>query len=159
ERKHLMTNRSYVLKYISDEDFIAAVKNSKSKNDLFKKLGYKSYSSNSLKGVEKRAEKLGVKLYLDQHKISTRLYSVSNEKFKEIIENNTVLTEVLEELGYSRNNGSMRKYIRKRAEELGLNMEHYNGYNYKRKNKKRKIDYDYIFVENSKYSNNTRVKQ
>ena len=143
----------------SDAYFKECIKDSVSMADLHRKLGYKGTSTGTVKAINKRAKGLGLQIKFEKKRKNTGLYTIPDEVFTEVIERNSVMTDVLEELGYSRTNGSMRRYIKNRIDELNISTEHYKGVKAKGKNKgASEPNYKEIFKEGSRYKNNTRVK-
>jgi Zn finger protein HypA/HybF involved in hydrogenase expression len=82
------------------------------------------------------------------------------EEFKEAIESSSFMSEILEKLGYSRQSGSSAKKVKERALRDDISLDHILTY---RQSDKR-VHYTYnhslddILVENSKYTNNSRLK-
>lgn len=82
------------------------------------------------------------------------------DEFKEIILNSSYMAEILEKLGYSRQSGSSAKKVKERADFEGISLEHIIIYTKsdKRTHYTFKREFDDILVENSTYTNNSRLK-
>jgi hypothetical protein len=84
---------------------------------------------------------------------------ISADEFKNLIENSTSIMEVLNKLGYQNKSGTMHNKVKKRIKEDGLNTEHMNKLNNSLiKNGVTKIPIEEILIENSSYTNRTRLK-
>lgn len=67
----------------------------------------------------------------------------SNEKFKEIVQNNNSFKSVMSALGYNSNSGDSKAQLLKKIESLGIDISHFNN------KKKRKLSDEDIFKEDS----------
>lgn len=68
----------------------------------------------------------------------------SNEKFKEIVQNNNSFKSVMSALGYNSSSGDSKAQLLKKIESLGIDISHFNN-----NNKKRKLSDEDIFKEDS----------
>lgn len=86
---------------------------------------------------------------------TSKVYSISDEDFQQLITKSNSFREALIELGYC---GTGRGYdiIKRRCKELNISTEHFN-----RIGRNNKVVYplEEILVENSTYQNNTKLKE
>lgn len=68
----------------------------------------------------------------------------SNEKFKEIVQNNNSFKSVMSALGYNSSSGDSKAQLLKKIESLGIDISHFNN-----NNKRRKLSDEDIFKEDS----------
>lgn len=86
----------------------------------------------------------------------SKVYQVSDEEFKSIIENSNSYSECLKKLGLGTRGGSSTDILKRRIKELNLSTNHFSrtiNPNYK------KYDLKDILVENSTYANISRLKK
>jgi predicted RNA-binding Zn-ribbon protein involved in translation (DUF1610 family) len=90
---------------------------------------------------------------------TSKVDMISADEFKSLISNSESIAEVLGKLGYQNKSGTMHNKVKKRIKEDGLNTEHMNKLNNSLiKNGVTKIPLDEILIENSTYTNRTRLK-
>lgn len=89
-----------------------------------------------------------------------RLWGFTNEEFTHIVSNSYFMVDILETLGYSRTSGTMRRYVKKRIEELGIDTSHFIGQKgaVGRSVRIPKYSLEEILVENSPYRSTSRLK-
>ena len=89
----------------------------------------------------------------------SKVYSVSDEEFLDIVDNSISYSEILRELGLSTNGGSSLKPLKSRIEELGLDVSHFKRINgsHSGKSSVRHKTED-ILIANSPYQNRTALK-
>lgn len=79
--------------------------------------------------------------------------------FKLLIENSTSIMEVLEKLGYKNKSGTMHNIVKSRIKRENISISHMNKLNNdNNKNGVNKIPLEDIMIENSTYTNKTRLK-
>ena len=88
---------------------------------------------------------------------TSKVYSVSDEVFKNIIKNANSYSDCMRALGLTTRGGSSTERLKQRIKELNCSVEHFQQSNGKSANAK--YDLDDILVENSTYQNITRLKE
>jgi len=88
---------------------------------------------------------------------TSKVYSVSDEVFKDIIKNANSYSDCMRALGLTTRGGSSTERLKQRIKELNCSVEHFQQSNGKSANAK--YDLDDILVENSAYQNITRLKE
>ena len=90
----------------------------------------------------------------------SRFQQITDEYFTEVIEKSEYMVDVLEKLGYQRTSGTMTKYIKKRADRLGLDLSHFIGQKGKRGGgNTARHTLEEILVEDSFYTNRPSLKR
>ena len=87
--------------------------------------------------------------------MSSKIYEVSDSDFKSIVNSANNYSDCLRALGLSPRGGSSTAILKRRIEELGCSVEHFN---YKNNPNSQKYSMDEILIENSTYSNRERLK-
>ena len=133
---------------IEKEKLIELVKESNSFNDLTVKVGYSSASSGSVQRVRNRVK---------QENICTKHFSIRNgrtpladikkEKFIEVVNNSLNIKDILEYFNFSPNSGSMAQLVRKRINNLNLDISHFG-----KKPNRYKYTLEELLIDNSSYS-------
>ena len=59
--------------------------------------------------------------------MTSLMYSISNEEFKELVANSCSINDVSKKLGYSNTHGNTNALFRKRCAELNISYEHFCG--------------------------------
>jgi 5-methylcytosine-specific restriction endonuclease McrA len=89
----------------------------------------------------------------------SKVDSISSEEFKALVQDSPSIMEVLRKLGYKNRSGAMHKKVKERIDEDGLSTDHMNRLNNSAyRNSHNKTPMKKILVENSTYTNNTRMK-
>ena len=86
-----------------------------------------------------------------------RLKNIPDDVFENAVKESRCLQEVVGKLGYSKSSGSMGKFVKKRIEEMKIDVSHFET-SHIRSSHPRYILKD-ILVENSSYGNINRLKQ
>ena len=89
---------------------------------------------------------------------TSKVYSVSDEEFKDIIKNANSYSDCMRALGLTTRGGSSTERLKQRIEELECSIKHFGQLN-NGKNANAKYDLDEILIENSPYQNTTRLKE
>lgn len=89
---------------------------------------------------------------------TSKVYSVSDEEFKNIIQNANSYSDCMRALGLTTRGGSSTERLKQRIEELGCSIEHFGQLN-NGKSANAKYDLDEILIENSFYQNIARLKE
>jgi 5-methylcytosine-specific restriction endonuclease McrA len=116
---------------ISDEEFICIVKNNNYMKDIIKNCGYKKISGKSRNKIKKRISKLNIDIkHLSKYgKNENKLNKISNEDFIIIVKESNYLYEVAKKCGYlikkNQCGKKLKDKIRKRIDELSINIEHF----------------------------------
>lgn len=87
----------------------------------------------------------------------SRFRNINDEAFIGILKSNFFMVDILAELGYSQNSGSMVSIIEKRAEDLEVSLSHLKGNSANKDNTR--IDIEKILVKNSTYTNIYTLKR
>lgn len=87
----------------------------------------------------------------------SKVYSISEEEFRNLIKSSYSYREALLKLGYC---GSGRGYdiIKRRIKELNISIKHFSSFG-KNSNNKIKYTLQEILIKDSKYTNTTNMKQ
>ena len=92
-------------------------------------------------------------------KKESKLNIISDYNFKIMVETSDSVSEIITKLGYKNKSGNIHKYIKTRIDNNNLSLEHMtklnNGVN---RNRITKIPLSEILIENSTYTNRTRLK-
>ena len=88
--------------------------------------------------------------------MASKVYQVSDEKFKEIVANANTYSDCLRALGLTTKGGSSTDILKRRIAELECSTEHFGKKNKQSANAKYSLDE--ILVENSTYANTSRLK-
>lgn len=86
----------------------------------------------------------------------SKVYQVSDEDFKEIINNANSYSDCLKALGLGTRGGSSTDVLKRRILELNCSIEHFG--KIKKQSPNAKYDLDEILIENSTYANISRLK-
>ena len=86
----------------------------------------------------------------------SKVYQVSDEDFKEIINNANSYSDCLRALGLSTKGGSSTDILKRRISELNCSIEHFG--KIKKQSPNAKYNLDEILIENSTYANISRLK-
>lgn len=82
----------------------------------------------------------------------------SEKDLRELVEKSTTYAEVLRSLGYHEKGGAPWRNLKKRLEELNISVEHFKGRAHGT-SKTQKYKLEEILIEDSTYTNMTRLKQ
>lgn len=88
--------------------------------------------------------------------MSSKVYSISDEQFKDIIASSNSYTDCLRALGLGTKGGSSTDILKRRIRELNCSTEHFHSKERQATNAKYSLDE--ILVENSSYANIARLK-
>lgn len=77
------------------------------------------------------------------------IWTMSDEDFKAVVDENTSVSAIVQALGYSKNSGGMAKVVRNRIKELNINTEHFKLHN----TFYTVYPLEEILIENSPYTN------
>ena len=83
-----------------------------------------------------------------------RVYSLTDDEFKNLIKNSSSFLQCMLELGYTKNGRYAYDLIKRRCEELNVSTSHFH----RKNSNKQKYDLEEILVKGSKYLNYTRLK-
>lgn len=86
----------------------------------------------------------------------SKIYLVSDEEFKQIIQNNYSYSDCLRALGLGTRGGSSTDILKRRIKELNLNTDHFS---LTHSGAYKKYSLDEILVQNSTYANITSLKK
>ena len=89
----------------------------------------------------------------------SKVYSISDNEFKQLIANSTTYSECLRKLGLTTRGGSSRDVLKKRIAELNCSTEHFGHYNSNNQSYNTTYTLKQICVENSTYHNIDRLKK
>jgi hypothetical protein len=81
----------------------------------------------------------------------SKLQNFSIEEFTDIVSSSFYFGDLLEKLGYSKNNGSSRLFIKRRCEKEGISLSHMIGRKGRKVPRKSIIPLEEILVKDSKY--------
>ena len=88
----------------------------------------------------------------------SKVYSISDDEFKQLIANSTTYSECLRKLGLATRGNSSRDIIKKRIAELNCSTEHFGNSSSDNKGYNTKYSLEEICIENSTYYNIERLK-
>lgn len=88
----------------------------------------------------------------------SKVYKLNDDDFKELVLSNHGYSDILRGLGLSPKGGSSSKVLKRRIQELDIDISHFYPINKKAIDSKRKNLED-ILVENSTYTNISRLKK
>lgn len=84
---------------------------------------------------------------------------MDSEEFKTLVQDSPSIIEILRKLGYNNRSGAMHNKIKERIKKDGLSTYHMNRLNNTvNRNSHNKTPMEELLVENSTYTNNTRMK-
>ena len=86
-----------------------------------------------------------------------KVYSIPEQEFKKIVENNTTYVNMLREMGLSEKGGNSSKLLKRRISELNLSVSHLEKSTDKAHASVRK-PLEEILIQNSTYMNISRLK-
>lgn len=91
----------------------------------------------------------------------SKVYLISDEEFKQIVANANSYSDCLREIGLETCGGSSTNILKRRINELQCSTEHFSKKNNPAYKQPHGAQYtlDEILVENSSYSNSTRLKE
>lgn len=89
----------------------------------------------------------------------SKVYSISDKEFKQLVAESTTYSECLRKLGLKTRGGSSTDILKKRINELNCSTEHFGHYNFNNKSYNTKYDLDEICIKNSPYTNIDRLKK
>lgn len=89
---------------------------------------------------------------------TSKVYQVSDEEFKTIVQEADSFSDCLRALGLGTNGGSSTDTLKRRIKELNCDISHF-GEKAKIKSPNAKYSLDEILIENSSYANISRLKQ
>lgn len=89
---------------------------------------------------------------------TSKVYSVSDEEFKNIIKNANSYSDCMRALGLTTRGGSSTERLKQRIKELQCSTEHF-GQLFNGKSANVKYDLEDILIENSPYQNITKLKE
>ena len=85
---------------------------------------------------------------------------ISADEFSSLVESCPSIMDILRKLGYRNKSGAVHRKIKERIEREGLNTDHMNRLNNSNcRNATNKTPIEEILVENSSYTNNSRMKK
>lgn len=87
----------------------------------------------------------------------SKVYNLKDEDFKELIQNSYSFAECARKIGLSVNGKNATIQIKKRCEELGLSLEHFNPM--KAAHERTKQSLEEILIKDSNYRNSDRLKK
>lgn len=90
--------------------------------------------------------------------IISKIYQVSDEEFKKIVQEANSYSDCLRALDLGTKGGSSTDILKRRIKELNCSTEHFNSYN-KSKKPQQKYLLDEILIENSTYANISCLKK
>lgn len=90
--------------------------------------------------------------------MKSKVYNYTDEEFKEIIARNHSWCACAKEIGLSPNGSNSRNQLKKRVEELNLDISHFSQ-TQDAKSAAIKHSLEEIMVENSSYQNTTKLKE
>ncbi len=90
--------------------------------------------------------------------MKSKVYNCTDEEFKDIIARNHSWCACAKEIGLSPNGSNSRNQLKKRVEELNLDISHFSQ-TQDAKTAAIKHSLDEIMVENSSYQNTTKLKE
>lgn len=88
--------------------------------------------------------------------MKSKVYSISDEEFINLVKTKTTYSDILRELGLSTNGGSSTDVLKRRIKELNCSIEHFKVKSKTSPNVKYALDE--ILVQNSTYANISRLK-
>lgn len=86
-----------------------------------------------------------------------KVYKINDKEFIQLVKSNSTYSDILKNLGLSAKGGTAFKLLKRRIEELKIDISHFESINYRATAKKR-IPLEEILVENSVYQNISRLK-
>lgn len=86
-----------------------------------------------------------------------RLKKIPDDVFRNAVKESRCLQEVVEKLGYSKSSGSMGRFVKKRIEEMEIDISHFETTHIRSSHPKYALED--ILIENSPYGNINRLKQ
>jgi len=92
-------------------------------------------------------------------KNKSKIYSISDEEFRQLIKNNTCYSDVLRYFELSTTGEASRKILKKRIAELSCDTSHFISYKLPSKEYFTKYTLEEILIENSNYLNKDRLKR
>ena len=87
----------------------------------------------------------------------SKVYQVSDEEFKKIVQSSNTYSDCLRALGLGTNGGSSTDILKRRIKELNCSTEHFNQKN--KQSYQSKYSLDEILIENSPYANISSLKR
>lgn len=87
----------------------------------------------------------------------SKIWSISDEELKKIVQDSLSLGDVLDYLGYSRASGAMAKMLKERLSKSCISTLHFKPF--ARNNQKSIYNLSEILVDNSKYTNINSLKK
>lgn len=91
-------------------------------------------------------------------KQKSKIYLISNEDFSCLVANSTSYSDILRKIGLTTRGGCSQTLLKKRIKDLNLDISHFLPYS-SSPFSKNKIPINEILVENSNYSNTSKLKQ
>ena len=91
-------------------------------------------------------------------KHKSKIWLISDDEFISIVNKHCCITDILNELGFSKTSGSMANHVKERIKELNINTNHITGKKLTHKSNA-KYDLKDILIENSTYTNIDRLKK
>lgn len=88
----------------------------------------------------------------------SKVYQVSEEEFKTIVQNSNSYSDCLRALGLTTKGGSSLDILKRRIAELNCSIKHFGKY-INQKNPYARYELDDILIENSSYANISRLKK
>jgi Zn finger protein HypA/HybF involved in hydrogenase expression len=93
-------------------------------------------------------------------KKKSRLNEIGDNEFEIMVKTSNSISEVLTKVGYKNKSGNMHNYIKDRIMHQGLSTKHMTKLNKKiNRNATTKTPIEEILIENSEYTNRTRLKK
>lgn len=89
----------------------------------------------------------------------SKVYSISDNEFRQLIANSTTYSECLRKLGLKTRGGSSTDILKKRINELNCSTEHFGRYNSNNESYNIKYTLEEICVKNSNYHSIDRLKK
>ena len=89
----------------------------------------------------------------------SRVYNLSDEEFQKLISSSTSISECCKKIGLSVWGSNGRRQIKKRCQELKIDCARLSTTHHSHKCNPQKQEYSKILIENSEYTNMTRLKE
>ena len=99
-----------------------------------------------------------IKCEVEANNSKSKIFSVNEETLREIIKYSITYKDVLRKLGFHEMGGAPWNYLKKRIEELNIDISHFKGRAHGTSNTRKKDDGE-IYVEHSTYLNKGSLKK
>lgn len=91
--------------------------------------------------------------------MKSKVYNYTEKEFREIIKNSVNFSDCSRKIGFSEKGSNSRRQIKKRCEELNISYEHFYETAAERRKPRPKYELEEILIENSPYTNRTKLKE